>query len=69
MDAPQWLSAVESFCLDGVAHGVGMYAQFAGDRADLPMLGVKVAANLRVGFRADHEIGLTFVVECVETDR
>ena len=41
--------------LDGVANGVGMNAQFAGNGADFPMLGVKVAANLRAGFRADHE--------------
>jgi hypothetical protein len=51
---PQWLSAVEAFCLDGLANGVGMYAQLVGNRADLPMLRVKVAANLRVGFLADH---------------
>ena len=33
-----------------------MNAQFAGNGADLPMLGVKVAANLRAGFRTDHEM-------------
>ena len=43
--------------LDGVAHGVGMHAQFTGDGADFPMLGIKVAANLRAGFGTDHEIG------------
>src|SRR5207247_9596380 len=51
----QWLR-VETLRFNGVAHGVRMHAQFTGDRADLPMLGVKVAANLRADFGTDHEI-------------
>ena len=46
----QRLHAFEPFALDGVAHGIGMDVQFAGNGADLPMLGVKIAANLRRGF-------------------
>src|SRR5258708_40217850 len=34
-----------------------MHAQFMGDGADLPMLGVKVAANLRADFGTDHGFG------------
>ena len=37
--------------LNGVANGIGVNAQFTGDGADLPMLGIKIAANLRRGFR------------------
>jgi hypothetical protein len=33
-----------------------MNVQFAGNRADLPMLGVKIAANLGAGFRRDHDL-------------
>src|ERR1019366_1108292 len=51
---PQWLHAAEAFRLDGVSDGIGMDAQFTGNRADFPMLRVKVAANLRSGFLADH---------------
>jgi hypothetical protein len=29
--------------------------EFAGNGADFPVLGVKVAANLHARFRADHE--------------
>ena len=54
MDAPSGLELVEAFALDRVANGVGVDAQFTGDGADFPMLGVKVAANLRAGFRTDH---------------
>ncbi len=50
---PQGLR-VETLRLDGVAHGVRMHAQFTGDGADLPMLGIKIAANLRADFRTDH---------------
>jgi hypothetical protein len=32
-----------------------METQFAGDGADLPVFGVKVAANLRTGFGTDHQ--------------
>ena len=66
---PQRLRVAETLRFDGVAHGVGMHAQFAGDGADLPVFGVKVAANLCAGFGTDHQVDLTFVVECVETDR
>src|ERR1019366_8884024 len=51
---PQWLHAAEAFRLDGVSNRIGMDAQFTGNRADFPMLRVKVAANLRAGFLADH---------------
>lgn len=47
---PRWLRAAEAFRLDGVATGIGMYAQFTGNRADLPMFRVKVGANLGGGF-------------------
>src|SRR5579859_8185097 len=53
---PQWLR-VETLRFNGVAHGVRMYAQFTGDGADLPMLGVKVTANLGSNFGADHGLG------------
>src|ERR1044071_9490784 len=53
----QWLRATETLGLDGVAHRVRMHAQFAGDGSDFPMLGVKVAANLRTNFGTDHETG------------
>ena len=61
--------ALKRSALDGVAHGIGMDAQFAGDGADFPMLGVKVAANLSAGFRTDHADRSPSIVECVETDR
>ena len=51
---PQRLCALESFALDGVAHRVGMDPQFAGNGADFPMLGIKIAPNLRADFRTDH---------------
>jgi hypothetical protein len=60
--------AVETLTLDGIANGIGMNVEFTGNGADLPMLGVKVAANLRAGFRTNHEL-LTSLVECVERDR
>ena len=47
--------AVEALALDGVANGIGMNVQFTGNGADLPVFDVKVAANLRAGFRTDHE--------------
>src|SRR5215471_8298927 len=50
----QGLTAMEAVGLDGVADSVLVNAQLAGDGADLPMLGVKVTANLDVGFRIDH---------------
>ena len=33
-----------------------MDVQFTGNGADLPVFGVKIAANLRAGFRTDHEM-------------
>ena len=45
---------MEAVGLNGVADGIRMNAQFSGDGADLPMLGLKVTANLDVGFWADH---------------
>ena len=50
-----------------MANGVRVDAQFTGNGADFPVFGVKVAANLRAGFRTNHEI--TFDVECVEMGR
>ena len=41
--------------LDGVVNGIGMDAQFTGNGADFPMLGVKITANLGAGFGTDHE--------------
>ena len=32
-----------------------MDGEFAGDGADLPMFGVKIAADLRAGFVTNHE--------------
>ena len=51
----QRLRAVKTLALDGMANRIGMYVQFTGDSADLPVLDVKVTANLRADFRADHE--------------
>ena len=47
---PQGLAAMEAVGLDGVAYGVFVNPQLAGNRADLPMLGVKVTTNLDVAF-------------------
>lgn len=66
--APQQLGISEPLTLDGVAYGIGMDPQFTGNGADFPMLSVKISSNLRAGFRTDHLLDLTFVVECVETD-
>src|SRR5580700_5489704 len=52
----QRLGVVEAFALDRVANSVWMDAQLTGNGADFPVLDVKVAANLRAGFRTDHEI-------------
>src|SRR6266849_5820914 len=51
----KWLCAVETLALNGIANGIGMNVQFTGNGADLPVFNVKVAANLRAGFRTDHE--------------
>jgi hypothetical protein len=39
-----------------VFDGVGMQAERGGDGADLPMLGIKEAANFSDGFRRDHHV-------------
>jgi hypothetical protein len=49
------LRAVEAIRFYGVAHGVGMNVEFAGNGADFPVLGIKLTANLHARFRADHE--------------
>ncbi len=63
----QRLGVLEAFGLNRIANGVRVDAQFTGNGADFPVFGVKVAANLRAGFRTNHEI--TFDVECVEMGR
>jgi len=50
----QRLRVAETLHFDGIAHRVGMHAQFAGDGADLPVFGVEIAANLRTGFGTNH---------------
>ena len=50
----QRLGVGEAFALNRMANGVRVDAQFTGNRADLPVFGVKVAANLRADFRTDH---------------
>ena len=50
----QLLAAMEAVGLNGVAHGIGVNAQFTGDGADFPMLGVKIAANLDARFWRNH---------------
>ena len=49
------LATIEAIRFDGVAYGVGVNFEFAGNGADFPVFGVKVTANLRACFRADHE--------------
>ena len=51
---PQRFGVLEAFHFNGAPHGVGVHAQGLCSRADLPMLGVEIAANLYAGFRADH---------------
>jgi len=50
----QRLGTIEAFAFNGVANGVRVDAQFTGNRADFPVFGVKVAADLRADFRTDH---------------
>ena len=45
---------MEAVGFNGFANGIRVNAQFAGDGADLPMLGVKITANLDVRFWIDH---------------
>src|SRR5579863_5230267 len=42
------------FHFNSAPHGVGVDVQGLCNRADLPMLGVEIAANLYAGFRVDH---------------
>ena len=51
------LRTAEARALDGIAHGIGMDAEFAGNRADFPVFGVKIAADLGASFVADHVAG------------
>ena len=48
------LSAIEAIRFDGIANGIGVNVEFAGNGADFPVLGVKVSANLHARFRTDH---------------
>src|ERR1051325_360840 len=57
---------VEAIGFNGVAHRVAMNTEFAGNRADFPMLGIEVAPYKRAGFWANHPTGLTFVAEWVD---
>jgi hypothetical protein len=45
---------METVGFNGVANRIGVDAEFSGDGADFPMLGVKVTADLNVGFWIDH---------------
>jgi hypothetical protein len=51
---PQRLGVLKTFHLNGSPYGVGVDVQGLCNGADLPMLGVEIAANLYAGFRADH---------------
>src|SRR5437660_12406782 len=59
---------LEAFHFNGAPYGVGVDVQRGCNRADFPMLGVEIAANLYAGFGADHP-SFTFVVEYVGKDR
>src|ERR1035441_5788529 len=50
----QLLGTMETLHLDGPLHCVGMNAERLGDRAHLPVLGIKVAADLYPHLRIDH---------------
>src|SRR5579872_1349487 len=52
----QCFGTVESLRFDGTANRIGMHSQFSCNGSDLPMLGVKVAANLRTRLRTDHQV-------------
>jgi hypothetical protein len=45
---------VKAFALNGTADGIRVETKFSGNGADLPMLGVKIAANLYASFGTDH---------------
>jgi hypothetical protein len=52
---PHGLHILEALRLDGLADGIGMDGQLTGNGADLPMFGVKIAANLGAGFRTSRQ--------------
>jgi hypothetical protein len=66
---PERLHVFETFAFNGVANGIGMDIQFSCDRADLPVFGIKITADLSACFGINHLSGLTFVGECAEKDR
>src|ERR1700730_4243913 len=51
---PQRLGVLKEFYLNGAPYGVGVDVQGLRNRADFPMLGVEIAANLYAGFGTDH---------------
>lgn len=51
---PQRLGAVEAFHFNGAPYGVRVDVQGLCNRADFPMFGVEIAANLYTGFGTDH---------------
>jgi hypothetical protein len=51
---PERLGVLEAFHFNGAPHGVGVDVQGLCNRADFPMLGVEIAANLNAGFGTDH---------------
>jgi hypothetical protein len=51
---PQRLGVLEPLHFNGAPHGVGVDVQSGCNRADFPMLGVEIVANLHAGFRTDH---------------
>jgi hypothetical protein len=60
----QGLCTSNSLRFDGIAHSVRMDTPFTGNGADLPVLGVKVAANLHTGLGTDHERAHLFLGMC-----
>lgn len=50
----QRAAPIEIVGADGVTDSVGVNAQCLGDGADFPMLGIKITANLGVGFWTYH---------------
>src|SRR5215813_3960209 len=51
---PHRLSVPEALGFNGAPHGVGMDIQGLCNRADLPMLGKEISANLYADFGTDH---------------
>ena len=50
----QLLGTMKTVYLDGPLHGIGMNSERLGDGAHLPVLGIKVAADLYPHLRIDH---------------